>query len=161
MKTFTLRALHWKNNLLFPLLLTSYGTGFFMMTFIQTGSQMAWYEGLKHSFFTPPGYVFSIVWTFLYALIAISAFIIWKKSRTLSKSLYFAQLILQILWSYTFFHLHETLISSIVLIVLCLFILFMIANFSFYSKKAALLLLPYFLWSLFATYLNFATFILN
>ena len=94
----------WKNRLLLLLLLT-YGTGFFIMAFLQTAPQMAWYETLKRSSLTPPGYVFSIVWSILYFLIALSGCIVWKNAANHSKGIFFGQLLAQVIWSYSFFYL--------------------------------------------------------
>lgn len=150
----------WKNRLLLLLLLT-YGTGFFIMAFLQTAPQMAWYETLKRSSLTPPGYVFSIVWSILYFLIALSACIVWNKSSNHSKGLFYGQLFAQIMWSYSFFYLHFVWAGFAVLILLTLLIVLMIRNFYQYSKTASVLLLPYLFWSIFASYLNFMTAYLN
>ena len=160
MKILNLQKGVWKNRFLLFLLLT-YGTGFFMMAFLQNAPQMAWYETLKRSSLTPPGYIFSIVWSILYFLIALSASIIWKNGSKTSKGLFFAQLIVQVIWSYSFFYIHAISLALIVLILLCLIIFLMISNFYRYSKTASYLLIPYFLWCVFASYLNFMTAYLN
>ena len=160
MKTSSLQKGAWKARFLLFLLLT-YGTGFFMMAFLQNAPQMAWYETLKRSSLTPPGYIFSIAWSILYFLIALSACIVWPKASAYSKGLFFAQLIGQIIWSYTFFYLHAVWFGFGVLILLCLLIGVMIIDFYRYSKTAGILLMPYFLWCVFASYLNFMTAFLN
>ena len=150
----------WKNRLLL-LLLSTYGTGFFIMAFLQNSIQMAWYETLKRSSLTPPGYIFSIVWSILYFLIALSACIVWNKSSNHSKGLFYGQLFAQIMWSYSFFYSHSVWAGFAVLLLLTLLICLMIRNFYQYSKIAAILLLPYLFWSIFASYLNFMTAYLN
>lgn len=160
MKTSTLPKTAWKNRLLL-LLLLSYGTGFFIMAFLQTAPQMAWYETLKRSSLTPAGYVFSIVWSILYFLIALSACIVWSKSSNHSKGLFYGQLFAQIMWSYSFFYNHALWGGFAVLLLLTLLITLMIRDFYRYSKIASLLLVPYLVWSIFASYLNFITACLN
>ena len=141
------------------LLFLTYSVGFFIMAFLQTPMQMRWYDTLFHSSLTPPPIAFAVVWTILYALIAISTAIVWKKKEI--RSIFFTQLLLQVIWSYTFFVAHALWLGFVVLILLCLVVCFMIFVFLRYSKVAGFLLLPYFVWCLFASYLNLITAILN
>lgn len=143
---------------LFALLFSTYGTGFFIMAFLQTPPQMAWYNTLFHSSLTPPPLTFSIAWTTLYALIAISAALVWEKAKHLT---FFLQLMLQILWSYTFFVAHELWAAFAVLLLLCVVVYLMMLGYTKHSKLAGLLLLPYFIWCLFASYLNLISAVLN
>ena len=143
---------------LFTLLFSTYGIGFFIMAFLQTPPQMAWYHTLSHSSLTPPPLTFSIVWTVLYALIAISAMLVWEKAGHFT---FFLQLLLQILWSYTFFVAHELWAAFAVLVLLCIIVCLMMFGYTKHSKLAGLLLLPYFIWCLFASYLNLISAILN
>ena len=143
---------------LFALLFSTYGVGFFIMAFLQTPPQMEWYHTLSHSPLTPPPLTFSIVWTTLYALIATSAMIVWEKTGHFT---FLLQLLLQILWSYTFFVAHALWWAFGVLVLLCVVICLMGLNYTKHSKLAGLLLLPYFIWCLFASYLNLISAILN
>lgn len=140
------------------LLLLTFGTGFFLVSFLQTPDQMIWYQGLKHSSVTPPAIVFSIVWTILYLLIPISATLVWDKG---GRFYFFLQLVLQILWSYTYFVRHLLWPAFGVLALLCVVVGLMTLSYANRSKLAGLLLLPYFVWGLFAAYLNLMTAILN
>ncbi|MBE6449158.1 MAG: tryptophan-rich sensory protein [Alphaproteobacteria bacterium] len=149
-----------KNKILLFLLLC-YGTGFFIMAFLQTPENMAWYENLKHPFLTPPGYVFSIVWSVLYALIALSGVFIWQKANSTSKILFFSQLIGQIVWSFTFFYSHQILAGTGVLLLLWIIIALMIKSYYKISVLASYMLIPYLLWCIFATYLNLGTALIN
>ena len=105
----------------------------------------AWYATLQKPAFNPPNFIFAPVWTILYFLMGVSAFLVFEKGFT-KKEVRFAllvfalQLILNVLWSFVFFGL-----------------------FYFYkiSKPASYLLIPYLLWTTFAAFLNFAIFRLN
>lgn len=125
-----------------------------------------WYATLTKPGFSPPNSIFGPVWTALYALMGISAYVIWeskKKQSTVTIALYYfgAQLFLNLLWSFLFFGLRSPLFALIELVVLWLFILLTIKKFLKISHKAAYLLLPYLAWVSFALILNFAIVVLN
>jgi tryptophan-rich sensory protein len=115
-----------------------------------------WYLNLNKSILTPPGYIFSIVWTILYILMSISVWIIWKKENkiTFPIQLYIIQLILNFAWSPVFFR-YRMINESLFLLLLIWMLVFIIIDL-FYSinKKAGLLLIPYLIWLTFALYLN-------
>ena len=143
---------------LFFLLCLTYGVGFFIMAFLQTPAQMEWYDTLFHSSLTPPPITFALAWTVLYALIAISAALVWKKG---GHSIFFVQLLIQIIWSYAFFVAHALWFGFAILILLCLVVGLMTFAYLKYSKLAGLLLFPYFVWCIFAAYLNLISAFLN
>ena len=157
MTTLTLQLKQQVARLFFLLCLT-YGVGFFIMAFLQTPIQMEWYNTLFHSSLTPPPITFSVAWTVLYALIAISTAMVWKKT---GHSMFFIQLFLQIIWSYTFFVAHALWLGFIVLILLCLIVGLMTFVYWKYSKLTGLLIAPYFVWCIFAAYLNLISAFLN
>ncbi|KTC74508.1 tryptophan-rich sensory protein [Legionella birminghamensis] len=116
-----------------------------------------WYNNLHKSSLTPPGFVFSLVWTLLYALLAVVAWRLSNHSKLSSKRvamLFALQMLMNWAWTPLFFGLHWLIPSAIWLIALtCLnVILFIEANKS--QKTIAWLLLPYILWLLFASNLN-------
>ncbi len=143
--------------------------------FFTTPAINGWYAGLAKSALTPPGWVFGPVWTLLYALMGIAAFIVWRRRGQVSAKgniasrrtfrlailFYAAQLALNLLWSIIFFGLHASGAAFGEIVVLWLFILLTIIFFARISKTAAWLLVPYILWVSFATYLNFAIWYLN
>ena len=113
---------------------------------------------------TPPSVVFPIVWTILYLLMGIGAARIYlsgnpKKDAALT--VYVAQLLVNCLWSFLFFGAQAYLLSFLWLSLLLVLIAVMIALFYPIDRTAALLQLPYFLWVLFAGYLNLAIWLLN
>lgn len=124
-----------------------------------------WFNSLTKPFLNPPSKLFPPVWTVLYILIFVSlALFIFAKSDYSKRKgyLYFAiQIILNLLWSPVFFIRHNIGLALFIVILLDIFVIFTIKNFYKSSKWSAFLLVPYLLWILFATYLNFAYLILN
>jgi benzodiazapine receptor len=139
------------NNLIIIILLT------LIISFLSMNKIDGWYLNLNKSILTPPGYIFSIVWTILYILMSISVWIIWKKEKqiTFPIQLYIIQLILNFAWSPLFFKYH-CINESLFLLLLIWMLAFIIIDL-FYSinKKAGLLLIPYLIWLTFALYLNY------
>ncbi len=125
-----------------------------------------WYAGLAKPSFRPPNWIFAPVWTALYALMGIAAYLIYEKGvkrADVRKALaYFAvQLVLNVLWSIVFFGAHSLLGGVIVILLLWALILATILLFSRISKAAACLLVPYILWVSFATVLTISFAVLN
>lgn len=113
---------------------------------------------------TPPGFIFPIVWTILFTLMGISAYLI-SQSEANNKStafiIYGLQLAVNFFWPIFFFNMQAYLFSFIWLILLLILIIAMIVSFMSVNKTAAYLQIPYLLWAAFATYLNFGVFLLN
>ncbi len=125
-----------------------------------------WYAGLTKPLFNPPNQIFAPVWTILYILMAVSAFVIWRKGLQnryvkLALSIFAVQLVLNVLWSILFFGLRLPFPAFIEIIILWIAILFTILIFRKISMTAALLLIPYILWVSFAAVLNFSLWRLN
>ncbi len=112
---------------------------------------MNWYHSLPLSPLTPPDMTFPIVWTILYFLMAISAFLVWDKA---SPRYFVLQLITNGLWPFLFFYLRKPTFALIDVIIMILFIILTMKTFYKASKTAAYLLLPLLCWSIFACYLN-------
>ena len=125
----------------------------------------SWYTTLNKPFFNPLSWVFWPVWTILYIMIWISFYLIWKKGFWKNKTkiifIYYLQLFLNLLWSFSFFYLENPLAWLINIIILLIVIIFNIKIFYKRSKKSWILLIPYFLWVSFASILNFSLYILN
>lgn len=125
-----------------------------------------WYVYLNKPSFSPPNWVFGPVWTTLYLLMGISAYVVWKKGLKNKKVkialLYFlTQLLFNFLWSIFFFGLHLPLFGFIDIIALLVSIVLTMIKFNKISKIAMYLLIPYILWVSFATLLNLAIVLLN
>jgi len=125
-----------------------------------------WYSTLNKPPFSPPNWIFGPVWTALYFLMGVAAFLIWKKglkNKQVKKALtYFvAQLAFNFLWSFLFFGLHSPILGLLDILILWVLILITMIKFYKLSKPAVYLLIPYILWVSFATILNLSIVILN
>lgn len=125
-----------------------------------------WYAGIVKPSLNPPAWVFGPVWTTLFALMGIAAFIVWRKGLDrrdvkIALGIFVLQLALNTLWSIVFFGFHSLGGALVEIVFLWLAILATIIAFSKISKPAAWLLAPYIAWVSFAGYLNYALWILN
>ena len=112
--------------------------------------------------FSPPGWIFPIVWAVLYALMGLSAYKIGVRGDPRNElRVYYAQLAVNFLWSPVFFGLRKLWWAAAVLTVLIVLVLIMTVRFGKIRRSAALLNIPYLLWLIYAAYLNFGTAILN
>lgn len=125
-----------------------------------------WYATLQKPAFTPPNWLFAPVWTILFLLMGISAYLIWREGLanrqvSIALSIFGIQLVLNIFWSFFFFKLQSPLYGFVEIVILWLAILFTILYFLKISRTASLLLLPYLFWVSFAAVLNFYIMKLN
>jgi len=125
-----------------------------------------WYAGLAKPAFNPPDWIFGPVWTVLYALMGVAAYLVYQqgfKRPEVKRALtvFFVQLLLNALWSIVFFGVHMILGALVVIVLLWAMILATILVFRGISKAAANLLVPYILWVSFATVLNISLYALN
>jgi len=118
----------------------------------------------EKSTLTPPGWVFPVVWSILYALMGIGICIVLQsgiKGTDRCTNLYIAQLTVNFFWPLLFFNANAYGFSLIWLILLLLLVILMTVCFAKKKPIAALLQVPYILWLLFAAYLNAAAWLLN
>lgn len=124
-----------------------------------------WYEGLMKPALTPPGWVFGPVWTLLYTMMGVAAWLVWKRQGYAAASrslwLFLLQLGLNALWSYLFFGLKNPGLALLDIVALWLAILTTLIAFFRHHRPAGQLLLPYLLWVSFAVYLNLQFWRLN
>jgi len=125
-----------------------------------------WYEGLAKPPFNPPNWIFGPVWTILYAMMGVAAYLVYEKGMRNKEvkramAVFAGQLLLNTLWSIVFFGAHMILAGAGVIVLLWVGILASILLFRPISKPAACLLVPYILWVSFATVLNSSLYILN
>lgn len=125
-----------------------------------------WYPVLIKPALNPPSWVFGPVWTTLYIMMGVAAFLVWRrgekfKSVVLPLSLFGVQLVLNALWSIVFFGMHNLELAFIEILLLWFAILATIISFFKISKLAGWLLVPYLLWVSFASYLTFSIWMLN
>jgi benzodiazapine receptor len=138
----------------------------FVGSFFTKPSIAGWYAGLTKPAFNPPGWLFAPVWITLYALMGIAAWLVYDKGirrADVRRALFVfvAQLILNVLWSITFFGAHQILGAFVIIVALWILILGTILRFIKISKAAAGLLVPYLLWVGFALALNVSLYVLN
>lgn len=133
--------------------------------FATTSSISEWYVTLNKPSFNPPNFLFAPVWTFLYLLMGISLFIIWKSPvgqlRTNALIIFTIQILLNFVWSFLFFKFMLPGWALIEIVMMWMSILIMIILFSRVSEPAAYLQIPYLAWVSFATLLNAAIWHLN
>ncbi len=135
---------------LFFILVFVYAVGWIGSSFV-TPDRLNWYHTLSLSPLTPPDAVFGMVWSLLYLFMAIAAFITWDKA---TPRFFAFQLICTGLWPFVFFYLHSIIGGLIVIILMLLFLFLTIREFYKTSLVSAALLVPQFIWGLFALYLN-------
>jgi benzodiazapine receptor len=147
-------------NIFIPLAIGALGAYF------TASSVKTWYVTLAKPSFNPPDAIFAPVWTCLYILIGTAAYLVWQKRQTVKQlprtiSIYFIQLILNLMWSFIFFYTHQIGIALFEIILLLIVIIINAITFYKIDKTAGLLFIPYILWVSFATLLTYNIFILN
>jgi len=125
-----------------------------------------WYATIEKPFFTPPSWLFAPAWITLYLLMAIAAFLIWRKGLgqkgvRAALLVFLVQLVLNASWSVVFFGFQSPLWGVVVILALWVAILLTIIRFFKLSTAAGALMLPYILWVSFASALNIAIWVLN
>lgn len=137
----------------------SYGMG------LITRSNMDWYKLLNKSIITPPDYIFPTVWTILYAVLAGSAYLLYREREKAKIKqilfLFFLQMLFNWSWTPIFFGLHKINIALGILILTISLTSYILIQSVSYCRIVFYLLLPYFCWLLFACYLNLMICILN
>ncbi len=124
-----------------------------------------WYDSLVKPSWTPPAAIFGPVWTVLYLLMGVSAWLVWREAGFSGAggalALFILQLALNALWSYLFFGAHKPMLAFFEIVVLWFVILFTLIGFWKVKPMAGVLLLPYLCWVAFAMALNFKLWRLN
>lgn len=122
-----------------------------------------WYAALDKPFFTPPAWIFGPVWTALYLMMSVAAWLVWRRTgwRARPVGLWFAQILLNALWTPLFFGLHWLGVALIEMAALWLLVLLTLLAFRPVSRPAAWLMAPYLAWVSFAWFLNLGLWWLN
>lgn len=117
------------------------------------------YVKAKKPLWYPPGYVFGAVWSVIYLLYVYS----WTQASYYPSinSLFYVNMLLNFLWCLFFFYYDQWKLALFVLLSLSSVLILQIYSFTEYNKLAAYLLIPYLLWSLFASFLNYTVIVLN
>lgn len=134
---------------------------------VTRASITTWYPTLVKPSFNPPNWIFAPVWTSLYVMMGVAAGLIWNQITTqkaaVTKALQFftIQLVLNALWSYLFFGLHNLMLATIEVVLLWLMIFETYSQFAKINKTASYLMLPYLAWVSFASVLTASIWWLN
>jgi tryptophan-rich sensory protein len=155
-----------KNFLKFLACLVASGAAGAIGTIFTIREIPTWYAGLSKPPLNPPPWVFGPVWTTLYILMGLAAFLIWRKGLAhrgvrLALGIFILQLVLNALWSFLFFGLQSPTLGLICIILLWLSIVWTMVAFGKISRPAMYLLIPYIAWVSFASYLNFGIWLRN
>lgn len=139
--------------------------GGFISGFLSNSASTQYLDLIKPAF-SPPGWVFPIVWTILYFLIAVAFYriLLWgSMGKKVDKAiLYFSiQMILNYLWTVLFFRFNLYGLAFLEILLLLFFIILTTIEYCKIDKKAAWMMIPYLLWVAFAAVLNFYIWILN
>lgn len=121
------------------------------------------YDSLQKPFLSPPSILFPIMWTILYILMGVSYGILQSNLQVNGEIniVYYIQLFVNLLWPIAFFVFKWRLFAFIWIVLLAILVFNMIIKFYQRNKLAGLLQIPYFLWTLFASYLNLFIYLLN
>ena len=117
------------------------------------------YNSLIKPPLSPPGILFPIVWSILFILMGISAYLVCEDKEAVKY--YFIQLIVNALWTPIFFGLNNYLLAFVDLVILIVLVIVMLDKFKEINKVSFYLNIPYLIWLLFALYLNAGIFLLN
>jgi len=124
-----------------------------------------WYAVLRKPSWNPPGWIFAPVWTALYTMMAVAAWLVWKRGGFAAQrrplALFLVQLALNAVWTPLFFGLHWPAVAFVEIVLLWLAIAATLVAFRRVSRVAAWLLAPYWAWVSFAAALNFTLWRLN
>jgi len=124
---------------------------------------LSWYSTLHKPFFTPPSWVFGAVWPVLYFLMTIAACIVAQRRTLFSKPLryYYLQLLCNGAYTPLFFGCHSPLSGLVATLTLLIILIPLTQMFFKENKIAGTLLIPYVVWTLFASFLGLGVFLAN
>lgn len=125
-----------------------------------------WYPLITKPSWNPPSWVFAPVWTTLYILMAVAAWLVWRQGALfsgvkLALILFFVQLALNALWPFVFFGAHEIGLAFLNIALLWAVLALTVWAFFSVSTWAGILLMPYLAWVSFAGFLNYTIWQLN
>ncbi len=130
-----------------------------------SASAAQWYAALAKPGWVPPQQWFGPIWTALYILMAVAAWIIWReryhRGRSAAIGAYAAQLLLNAIWGPAFFGLRNIGAGLFVIVALWLAVAWTMREFARVRSVAAVILVPYLLWVTFAAAINLAVWRLN
>ncbi len=129
-----------------------------------SGNFGSFYAEIQQPPLSPSAFVFPVVWAILYAIMGITAYMLWNSNsryRLTALAVYLLQLAVNFSWSIIFFRFRLLTFSAVVAVILAILVAIMIYYFYRVKKLAGILNLPYLAWLIFASYLAVGTAILN
>lgn len=129
-----------------------------------TMDSMEVYQSLRQPPLSPPGWLFPVVWSVLFLLMGIAAYLVWMRDSTGRNGalvLYALQLAFNFGWTLIFFNVQNYGLAFFWLLILWVLILITTIRFFKENKAAGWLMIPYLLWVAFAGYLNAGVWLLN
>lgn len=139
--------------------------GFGAAQLAPTGKSNGWYAALAKPAVNPPDWVFPVAWSLLYIILGIALAMILNargaRLRTPALIVFFLQLAVNLAWSPLFFGLHQVVVALVLVGLMVGLTMLMTILFSQVRGVAAVLLVPYLAWLLFAAYLNYEILALN
>ena len=156
-----MKNIKWTDLLIFVIITELIGT---VSGIVAGGNFGAYYGTIVMPPFSPPGWLFPVVWTILYALMGVSAYLIHSSDAPAKKQaldIYWLQLLANFLWSPAFFGIRSFGTAVAVVIVMLVLIAIMLAVFGKIRRCAVWLNIPYLVWTVFAAYLTIGAYVLN
>ncbi|OTP09494.1 tryptophan-rich sensory protein [Enterococcus sp. 10A9_DIV0425] len=130
-----------------------------------SGNPGSYYYSLQLPAFAPPSWIFGPMWTFLYILMGIALYLILdmskKKIRIKLLWLFVIQFTCNFIWSILFFYLQNSFIAAMDITILVIVLAVLLYHLWLHNRLAMWLMIPYYLWVLFATLLNYSIYFLN
>ena len=127
-----------------------------------------WYQSLNRLPISQPDWIFAPVWTTLYAFMSIAIWIVYEKTKVSEPSfskkiikIYFYHLVINLTWSFVFFYYHLIFAAFINIIFLIIAISILMVLYLPRSRISFILMVPYLLWVIFASVLNFGLYLIN
>ncbi|MEY8446032.1 TspO/MBR family protein [Enterococcus ratti] len=132
---------------------------------ITSGNPGSYYYSLKLPSFAPPSWLFGPMWSILYILMGISLYLLSKMENKRIKqrllTLFIVQFICNFLWTALFFNLKNNFIAAIDITLLVLVLSVLLYHLWYHYRLVMWLMVPYYLWVLFATALNYSIYVFN
>ncbi len=130
---------------------------------VTSGAIDSWYRTIAKPDWTPPDWLFAPVWTVLFIMMAVAAWLVWRTQDRIkpAMTLFFSQLALNLAWSFLFFGARSPGMAMMEIVLLWLSVLATMLAFFARSKLAGWLFVPYLAWVSFAAFLNFTIWRMN
>lgn len=136
----------------------------FLGSLVIINHAQGWYAAADKAPWTPPGWVFGMVWTVLYTAMAVAAWLVWRQRTDAGRGpmvIYGVQMLLNLAWAPMFFGMYPMIgaaalwLAFVVIIALAVAVTVTILRFGPISRTAGLLMLPYISWIVFSASMNF------